>query len=123
MTMTPEQQARLLATFHTEQANAQRIGQTVLILMGEYQNTLGKVYAYLPGWEHPWLVRPCSWPDTVPGIAYTSEELVFGSPKATVRVSCEACGVLFEPEHGYYEVDRPEHQRIGYAYCSECCHW
>ncbi len=45
------------------------------------------------------------------------------SERLTVKVSCEACGATFEPEHGYYEVDKPEEGNIGYSYCSECCHW
>lgn len=114
MDMTPEQ-ARLLASFHTEQANKHRIGQTALILYGEHQNTLGKVYNYLPGSAHEWHVRPLDWPADVPGIAYAQDEIAFDE-RATVRVPCEACGVLFEPEHGYYEAGE-------YAYCSGCCHW
>lgn len=38
-------------------------------------------------------------------------------------VECEACGVFFLPEEGYYEVDNPDEGIIGYSYCFECCHW
>lgn len=122
MILTSEQ-AKQLAAFLTRQANYQRIGETVLILLGEYQNALGKVYNYLPGRAHEWHVRPLGWPDDEPGIAFTSDEIAFNSERATVRVPCEACGVLFEPEHGYYEVDDPANHVIGYAYCTGCCCW
>lgn len=35
---------------------------------------------------------------------------------ATVKVACEVCGALYEPEHGYYEAGE-------YSYCAECCNW
>lgn len=109
--------ARLLVTFHAEQANYQRVGQTVLILAsGEYQNTHGKVYRFLPGRMHPWHVRPLAWHETVPGIAFAENEITFDEARVTVRAHCEACGVLFEPEYGYHEPGE-------YSYCAGCCHW
>lgn len=41
----------------------------------------------------------------------------------TVKVACEECGKLFEPEYGYFEADQPEEHIIGYSYCAKCCHW
>jgi hypothetical protein len=120
--MKPTEIAQMVA-FHFHQANLQKVGQAVLILMGEYQNAPGKVYNYLPSRPAPWYVRPLGWADDEPGIAYTSEEIAFDSERATVRVPCETCGVLFEPEYGYHEVDKPEESIIGYSYCAECCSW
>lgn len=120
---TPEQ-VKHLAAFHMESANYQRIGQTVLILKADkYQNLPGKVYNYLPGLEHPWQVTPLAWFDDVPAfVAYNDHEIAFDSI-STVRARCEACGVLFEPEQGYYVADDPTNHVIGYAYCADCCHW
>lgn len=52
-----------------------KIGARVRIQMGEQTGKLGTVYNHLPSRPAPWHVRPDSWPEDVPGIAYKADEL------------------------------------------------
>lgn len=54
-----------------------RIGEQVTILLGDLMGEQGRVYDHLAGRQNEWHVRPLSWTEDVPGIAFRSDELLF----------------------------------------------